>query len=73
MVDIEITLSTLIDQHFARTTRFLTKGVFFSFLNEWKGVWVTVNFVYNSKLEFFKNTIGMSRITAIYTVVELKV
>ena len=32
-----------------------------------------VNFVYNFKLEFWvfsKNTIGMSRITAIYTVVE---
>ena len=73
MVDIEITLSALIDQLFARMTTFLTWRMVFSFPNESKGVWVIVNFVYYSKLEFwvfFKNTIGMSKITTIYIVVE---
>jgi hypothetical protein len=45
----------------------------FSFLNESKGVWVPVKFVSNSKLAIwvFPNyTLGMSRITALCTIVE---
>jgi len=75
-VDIEITWHTLIDQLFARTTTFVTWRVIFSFLNESKGVLVTIKCVSASKLQiwvFPKNTFGMCKISAIYTVVELMV
>ena len=39
---IEITLDTLIDQLFAKITTSITFRVVFSFLNENKGVWVTL-------------------------------
>ena len=73
IVPIEITLGTLIDQLFTRSTTIVTFRVVFSFLNENKWVWVTLKCVSNSKQAiwvFPKNTIGMSRITAICTVVE---
>ena len=46
---IEITLGTLIDQLFAKITTMVTFRVVFSFLNENKGVWVTLKCVSNSK------------------------
>ena len=73
IVPIEITLDTLIDQLFAKITTSVTFRVVFSFLNKNKGVWVTLKCVSNSKHAiwvFPQNTIGMSRITAICTVVE---
>ena len=74
IVPIEITLDTLIDQLFAKITTMVTFRVVFSFLNKNKGVWVTLKCVSNSKHAiwvFPQNTIEMSRITAICTVVEL--
>ena len=74
IVPIEITLDTLIDQLFAKITTTVTFRVVFSFLNKNKGVWVTLKCVSNSKHAiwvFPQNTIEMSRITAICTVVEL--
>lgn len=50
-VDIEITWHTLIDQLFARTTTFVTWRVIFSFLNESKGVLVTIKCESASKLQ----------------------
>ena len=74
IVPIEITLDTLIDQLFAKITTTVTFRMVFSFLNKNKGVWVTLKCVSNSKHAiwvFPQNTIEMSRITAICTVVEL--
>ena len=49
IVPIEITLGTLINQLFTRTTITVTFRVVFSFINENKGVWVTLKCVSNSK------------------------
>ncbi|KAM4119208.1 hypothetical protein ACJW30_03G042000 [Castanea mollissima] len=72
-MNVEITLSTLIDQLFTRIITFVTLRVVFSFFNESKGVWVIVKCVSTSKLViwvFSKNTFGMCRITTIYTIVK---
>ena len=72
-MDVEITLGTLIDKLFARIPAIVTSRVVFSFLNENKRVWVTVKCVNTSKLTiwgFPKNTFRMSRVIAIYTIVE---
>ncbi|KAL4600593.1 hypothetical protein ACB092_11G210100 [Castanea dentata] len=66
-------MGTLIDQLFARKTTFVTWRVTFSFLNERIGVSVTIKCLIPSLLHiwiFPKNTFGMCRISAIYTVVE---
>ena len=70
---VEITLGILIKPLCASITTVVTFEVVFSFLNESKGVWVTVKFVCTSKLDiwlFPKNTFGMCRIIAICTIVE---
>ena len=70
---VDITLGTFIKQLCASITTEVTFEVVFSFLNESKGVWVTIKFVYTSKLDiwiFSKNTFGMCRIIAICTIVE---
>ena len=72
-MSIEITLGTLIKQLYASTTTTVTFKVVFSFLNQSKGVWVKGKFICTSKLDnwvFPKNTFGMYRIIAIYTIVE---
>ena len=70
---VQITLGTLIKQLYASTITAVTFKVIFSFLNESKGVWVTVKFVCTSKLDiwvFPKNTFEMYRIIAICTIIE---
>ena len=72
-MDIEITWGTSIDQLFARKTTFGTWRVIFSFLNEKKGVSVTIKCLRASLLliwVFPENTFGMCRISAICTVVK---
>ena len=71
-MSVEITLSTLMKTLCASITTSVTFKVIFSFLNESKGVWVTVKFVCTSKLDIWipNNTFGMCRIIAICTIVE---
>ena len=73
MMLVKITLDMLIKPLCASITTIVTFEMAFSFLNESKGVWVTVKFVCTSKFDiwvFPKNTFGMYRIITIFTIVE---
>ncbi len=72
-MDIEIALGALINQLFTRLMAFVAWRRIFHFLNQSNVVWVLGKFVKTSKTAirvFPKNTLEMSRIIAIFTVVK---
>ena len=72
-MDIEIALGALINQLFTRLMAFVAWRRIFHFLNQSNVVWVPGKFIKTSKTAiwvFPKNTLEMSRIIAIFTIVE---